>query len=404
MVARMRKRRSMTNLLSVESCERLELSNDSAECHRSRRPSTGRRTTSNVHPERWAHTSDRSPQTRTLVGNTPVVRVGAPFGNEDRGFWAKLEGSNPGGIKDRPALHMVERARARGDLLPGAQIVESTSGTLGLGLALAGQVYGHPVTLVTDPGMEPIMLSMLAAYGVGIEVVTSPHPSGGWQQARKDRVAELIAADPWAWNPDQYSNPDNVDAYRPLAYELLDQLGKVDVLVCSVGTGGHSAGVARVLRQFNPDLKLIGVDTVGSTIFGQPAAPKRLMRGLGSSIYPRNVDYPAFAEVHWVAPAEAVWACRALASTYYSSGGWSVGAVALVAGWAARTHPADTSIAAIFPDGPLRYFDTIYNDDFCRRHGLLDVSPPSEPAVIANPSERVVQSWTRCTAVIDPAR
>ncbi|ORV66886.1 pyridoxal-5'-phosphate-dependent protein subunit beta [Mycobacterium gastri] len=348
-------------------------------------------------------TAGRHRGPRTMVGNTPVLWVSEPFGSGDRGFWAKLEGANPGGMKDRPALHMVECARARGELRPGAQIVESTSGTLGLALGLAGQVYGHPVTLVTDPGMEPIVQRMLTAYGVRVDVVTEPHPTGGWQQARKDRVAHLMAADPHAWNPDQYNNPDNADGYRSLALELLDQLGPIDVLVCSVGTGGHSAGIARVLHRVNPDLKLIGVDTIGSTIFGQPAAAKRLMRGLGSSIYPRNVDYPAFAEVHWVAPAEAVWACRALANTYYASGGWSVGAVALVAGWAARTHQPGTKIATVFPDGPLRYFDTVYNDDYCRQHDLLDAAPPVEPAVIDDPTEQVVQSWTRCTKVVDPA-
>ncbi|MFQ2845892.1 PLP-dependent cysteine synthase family protein, partial [Mycobacterium paragordonae] len=200
------------------------------------------------------------------MGNTPVLRISEPLTPADRGFWAKLEGFNPGGsMKDRPAVHMVERARARGDLRPGARIVESTSGSLGLGLALAGMVYRHPVTVVTDPGMEPIVQNMLHAYGAEVDLVTEPHPLGGWQQARKDRIAELLAADPDAWSPDQYSNPDNVDAYRPLALELLDQLGGVDVLVCSVGTGGHSAGVARVLRQANPGLKVIGVDTVGST-------------------------------------------------------------------------------------------------------------------------------------------
>ncbi len=182
--------------------------------------------------------------------------------------------------------------------------------------------------------------------------------------------------------------------------ELADQLGRIDVLVCAVGTGGHSAGVARVLRRFNPDLTLIGVDTVSSTIFGQPAGP-RLMRGLGSSIHPRNVDYAAFDEIHWVAPAEAVWACRALAAAYHASGGWSVGAAALVAGWAARTRPAGTRIAAVFPDGPHRYFDTVYNDSYCEEHGLLD-TPPTEPRTIDHPHRCVVRSWTRCTAVVDP--
>ncbi|MDA3665035.1 pyridoxal-phosphate dependent enzyme, partial [Mycobacterium xenopi] len=199
----------------------------------------------------------------------------------------------------------------------GARIIESTSGSLGLGLALAGTAYGHPVTVVTDTGMEPIIQRMLTAYGADVDLVTEPHPVGGWQQARKDRVAQLLAEHPDAWNPDQYSNPDNISGYQSLALELIDQLGRVDVLVCSVGTGGHSAGVARVLRQFNPAMRLIGVDTIGSTIFGQPAA-SRLMRGLGSSIYPGNIDYDAFDEVHWIAPAEAVWAARAVAGVPYT--------------------------------------------------------------------------------------
>ncbi|WP_181699050.1 PLP-dependent cysteine synthase family protein [Nocardia sp. GTS18] len=353
------------------------------------------------HYPRLLGAPDATHAPRGLVGNTPVLWIGEPFAESGRGFWAKLEGFNPGGMKDRPALHMVRRARERGDLRPGARVVESTSGTLGLGLALAGMVYQHPVTVVTDPGLEPIVAKMLAAYGARVELVAEPHPSGGWQQARRERVAQLLARDPDAWCPDQYSNPDNVDGYESLALELIEQLGTVDTLVCAVGTGGHSAGVARVLRRFNPAMKLVGVDTVASTIFGQPAGP-RLMRGLGSSIFPANVDYDAFDEVHWIAPAEAVWAARTLASTHHATGGWSVGAVALVAGWLARVSDPDTNIAAVFPDGPLRYFDTIYNDAYCAEHGLLDAAPPVEPDTIAHPGDRVVQSWTKCSSVRSP--
>ncbi|MFC9427852.1 PLP-dependent cysteine synthase family protein [Streptomyces sp. NPDC056987] len=336
-----------------------------------------------------------------LVGNTPVVRVSAPLTPAGRGFWAKLEGFNPGGIKDRPGLHMVERARARGELLPGGRIVESTSGTLGLGLALAGMVYGHPVTLVTDPGLEPSMTRLLTAYGAEVDMVAEPHPDGGWQQARRDRVTHLLGRDPQAWCPDQYNNPDNTTAYTPLALELASQLGHVDVLVCSVGTGGHSAGISRVLRQLYPELRVVGVDTIGSTIFGQPART-RLMRGLGSSIYPRNVAYKNFGEVHWVAPHEAVRTCRELASSHYATGGWSVGAVALVAGWLARTLPADTRIAAVFPDGPQRYLETVYDDEYCALNGLLDVAPADEPDTVSRPDEKEVTRWTRCTRVVDP--
>lgn len=336
-----------------------------------------------------------------LVGNTPLLRIHEPFAPAGRGFWAKLEGFNPGGIKDRPGLHMVERARARGELLPGGRIVESTSGTLGLGLALAGMVHGHPVTLVTDPGLEPPMTRLLTAYGARVDTVAEPHPTGGWQRARRERVAQLLERHPGSWCPDQYNNPDNTAAYTPLALELASQLGHVDVLVCSVGTGGHSAGISRVLRQLYPELLVVGVDSVGSTIFGQPART-RLMRGLGSSIHPRNVAYENFHEVHWVAPAEAVWTCRRLAASHYATGGWSVGAVALVAGWLARTGAPDRRIAAVFPDGPQRYLGTVYDDEYCAAHGLLDSPPAAEPEVVGRPDEKEVGRWTRCAEVVDP--
>ncbi|MEV3855100.1 pyridoxal-phosphate dependent enzyme [Streptomyces sp. NPDC050095] len=341
-----------------------------------------------------------------LVGNTPVLWIDEPFAPSGLGFHAKLEGANPGGIKDRPGLHMVREARRRGDLAPGAPVVESSSGTLGLGLALAGLTYGHPVTVVSDPGMEPAVVRLLTAYGARVEHVDAPHPEGGWQQARRDRVAELLAASPGAYCPDQYHNPDNAAAYAPLATELIAQLGRIDVLVAAVGTGGHSAGTARVLRETFPGMALIGVDSIGSAIFGQPARP-RLMRGLGSSIHPANVAHGAFDQVHWVAPGEAVWACRELARRHYASGGWSVGAVALVAGWAARTYPPGTRVAAVFPDGPHRYLETVYNDAWCRERGLLGPDgqghePPRAPDEAAAQDAYEFTSWTRCDKVRDP--
>lgn len=143
-----------------------------------------------------------------LIGNTPLVRISDPFVPAPAGFWAKLEGFNPGGIKDRAALHMIRRARARGELVPGGTIVESTSGTLGLGLALAGIILGHPVALVADPGLEPLMQQLLRAHGVHLEIVTKPHPLGGWQEARRQRVHELMTTLPHPYCPDQYNNPD----------------------------------------------------------------------------------------------------------------------------------------------------------------------------------------------------
>ncbi|MEO3809203.1 PLP-dependent cysteine synthase family protein [Sphaerisporangium sp. B11E5] len=345
----------------------------------------------------------RCPTPRDLIANTPVLWIPELWSGGERGFWAKLEGYNPGGIKDRPAQYMIEQARLRGDLAPGRPVIESTSGTFGLGLALAGILYRHPVILVSDPGMEPLMDRLLRAYGARIELVDAPHRTGGWQAARCARVRELLKRHPGAYCPDQYNNPDNVTAYEGLAVELAAQLGRIDVLVCSVGTGGHSAGVFTVLRHLCPGVRLVGVDTIGSTIFGQPART-RLMRGLGSSIYPGNVAYDAFSEVHWVAPGEAIWSSRRLAKANFATGGWSVGAVALVASWVARTEPSGTRIAAVFPDGPERYFDTVFNDAYCAKSGLLDTKPEPEPDEIAHSGEIEVLRWTRCTDVVDPSQ
>ncbi|MCW2898971.1 MAG: pyridoxal-5-phosphate-dependent protein subunit beta [Streptosporangiaceae bacterium] len=156
-----------------------------------------------------------------------------------------------------------------------------------------------------------------------------------------------------------------------------------------------------MLKRHFPDLRLVGVDTVGSTIFGQEARP-RLMRGLGSSIYPRNVAYEHFSEVHWVNAAEAVWACRRLAAKHYVSGGWSTGAVALVARWLAATLPGDPCVVGIFPDGPWRYWNTVFDDGYCQDNGLLEAAPTDAPDVIGHPAERQVTRWTRCATVADP--
>jgi cysteine synthase A len=209
----------------------------------------------------------------------------------------------------------------------------------------------------------------------------------------------VLRACPGAYWPDQYANPDNPAGYASLAHGLLTQLDAVDILVCSVGTGGHSAGLVTELRRHWPRMRLIGVDTVGSTIFGQPAR-SRVMRGLGSSIHPRNVAYPEFDEVHWVGPAEAADACRRLARHAFVTGGWSTGAVALVAAWAARTETG-ARIVTVFPDGPHRYLRSIFDDEYCRSHGLTG-PPASWPVEIARPDAAEVTAWARCRTVVDP--
>ncbi|TVL89489.1 PLP-dependent cysteine synthase family protein [Streptomyces sp. SAJ15] len=336
----------------------------------------------------------------TLLGRTPLARIGCDLPCPQPGFFAKLEGLGAGGMKARAAVSMLLGARERGELCPGAPVVESTSGTLGLGLAFAGQALGHPVVLVCDGELEPAMRRLLRAHGARLELVDRPAADGGWQAARLARLRELLADLPGAYWPDQYNNPDNAAGYASLAAELATALDHLDILVCSVGTGGHSAGIVAPLRRYWPALRLIGVDATGSTIFGQPARG-RLMRGLGSSIHPRNVAYEAFDEVHWVGPAEAVDACRRLARASFVSGGWSTGAAALVAAWAARVHPGAV-VATVFPDGPHRYLGTVYDEDYTAAHGVDPATAATRPVEIPHPTAAEATGWTRCTTVVDP--
>ncbi|MGW8377108.1 pyridoxal-phosphate dependent enzyme [Streptomyces sp. ODS28] len=342
-----------------------------------------------------------NPELLALVGRTPLARIGVDLPHPQPGFWAKLEGLGAGGMKARAAVSMLRGARRRGELRPGAPVVESTSGTLGIGLAFAGQALGHPVVLVGDAELEPSVRQLLRAHGARLELVDRPCERGGWQAARLERLRLLLETLPGAYWPDQYNNPDNTAGYASLADELAGRLSRLDVLVCSVGTGGHSAGIAGPLRRRWPRMRLIGVDATGSTIFGQPQRA-RLMRGLGSSIHPRNVDYAAFDEVHWVGPAEATDACRRLARGSFVSGGWSTGAAALVAAWAARTEPG-AEVATVFPDGPHRYLGTVYDDDFTAAHGIDPDRAAARPHEIPHPWAAEAHGWTRCTTVLDPA-
>ena len=333
----------------------------------------------------------------SLVGRTPLARIAADLPGPHPGFWAKLEGLAAGGMKARAAVSMLLGARERGELLPGAPVVESTSGTLGIGLAFAGQALGHPIVLVGDSELEPSMRQLLRSHGVRLEIADRPAAQGGLPAAL---LRDLLADLPGAYWPDQYNNPDNTAGYASLAAELAVQLDHLDILVCSVGTGGHSAGLIGPLRRHWPALRLIGVDATGSTIFGQPARP-RLMRGLGSRIHPRNVAYGAFDEVLWVGPAEAVDSCRRLARGAFVSGGWSTGAAARVAAWAARVHPG-AIVATVFPDGPHRYLGTVYDDDFTTAHGVDPSAAATRPVEIPHPYAAEAAGWVRCTRVSDP--
>jgi cysteine synthase A len=300
------------------------------------------------------------------IGHTPLVRlqVPAPDGVE---VYAKLELANLFAMKDRVAKQVILDARRTGVLAEGAPVIESSSGTMALGLALVGTYLGHPVHIVTDPRIDPITLTKLETLGCVVHVVEAM-TGAGWQSARLERLAQLMAELPGAFWPRQYSNPLNPLAYRALANELrVDLPGGAgcgtsgpDILVGSVGSGGSLCGTARALLDDRPDLRVVGIDCVGSILFAQPDRPQRRQSGLGNSLQPENIDYSLFDEVHWLSDDEAFDATRRLAREQKLFGGNTSGSVYRILCHLAKSAAPGTRLVGIFPDRGDRYVDSVY--------------------------------------------
>ncbi len=290
-----------------------------------------------------------------------------------------------------PACHVLERARAAGLLAPGGLVVESTSGSFGLALAMVARLRGYRLTMVSDPVVDDRLRRRLEELGARVELVTQPAARGGLQEARLQRVRAILHESPGAYWPQQYDNPWNLDAYTAIAQALADTLGPIDCLVGTVGSGGSVCGMGRELRRRNSRLRLVGVDTLGSVLFGQPDGV-RLLRGLGNSIMPRILDHAAFQEVHWVSAGEGFRMTRELHASTALFRGPTSGAAYLVARWWAQRHP-DARVVVLLPDEGHRYDLTVYNDDWLRDHGVLQSSLPDEPRLVAHPEE-ARSSWS----------
>ncbi|MEX3105745.1 MULTISPECIES: cysteine synthase family protein [unclassified Streptomyces] len=295
-------------------------------------------------------------------------------------------------MKLLPARFMLDRAEQRGDLGPGTTVLETSSGTFALGLAMVCRLRGYPLVIVGDPAIDPALRRRLEELGTRVEICTRPSPEGGFQRARLDRLEELRAEHPRHYVPGQYHNPDNPNAYAAVAEQLSEALGSVDCLVGPVGSGGSSGGTASFLRLVQPRMRLIGVDTSPSTIFGQPDGP-RAVRGLGNSLVPPNVRHTAYDEVHWAGPAEVFRATRELHARHALYMGPTSGASFLVARWYAERHPEE-QVVALLPDEGHRYQDSVYRDEWLREQGVLDMPPATGPRTVQRPGD-ALGGWAR---------
>jgi cysteine synthase len=248
------------------------------------------------------------------------------------------------------------------------------------------RLRGRPLVLVSDPAVDPALRRRMRDLGAVVDIVAEPAPVGGYQQARLDRLAELRARHPRHFWPAQYSNPDNPGAYRALADMLTAGLGRIDVVVGPVGSGGSMCGTAAALRAGRqPGLRAVAVDTPGSVLFGQRDTPRRI-RGLGNSLMPPNLDHSTFDEVHWVSDREGFAATRALHRRHALYMGPTSGAAWLVAQWKARTDP-DSRVVVLLPDEGHRYQDTVYDDAWLRREGLRLRRLPARPVEVDSPTD-----------------
>lgn len=294
-------------------------------------------------------------------------------------------------LKLLPARYIVESATRRGKLKRGGEVVESTSGTFGLALAMLSQEYGFTATLVSDPVIDDYLKDRLQGYGARLEIIEQII-NGGYQVARINKVHEILAKTPDAYFTNQYHNPENPEGYAKLSRFLKAELGTIDVLVGSVSTGGSMCGTARVLKRYNPDLKVIGIDTHCSVIFGHQSS-NRVLRGLGNSLMPSNVDHSVFDEVHWVSAIDAYNTTRWLESVHGLHMGGTSGAAHLVADWAARVHP-HKNVVTLFPDDGLRYRHTIYNDAYLKSLPGYTDAIPSAPRTVEHARDELTH-WSR---------
>lgn len=308
-----------------------------------------------------------------------------------RNVFAKLELLNPFGMKDRVAKRTILEAKRTGELQDGMPIIESSSGTMACGVALVGTALGHEVHIVTDPRIDSITLAKLQALGCQVHIVEKMGIRG-WQSARLERLHELLRQYPGSFWPRQYENPENPRAYTELAQELIKDLGRVDVLVVSVGSGGSMSGTASELKRWCPDLKVIAVDATGSVIFGQPDRPGRLQSGLGNSLVAPNVHHELVDEVHWLNDEEAFASTLKLAREEQIFAGNSSGSVYTVASWVSTQVSPDTNIVAIFPDRGDRYVETIYSLTYRKEKGIHPLVLPKEPQAVL--PYAIVSSWS----------
>jgi len=319
------------------------------------------------------------------IGNTPMVRIHSiTRGQIDADVLVKLETFNPGNsIKDRMAVRMIEDAEREGKLKPGGTIIEGTSGNTGMGLAIVAVTRGYKCIFTTTDKQSKEKVDALKAFGA--EVIVCPTDVDPEDPRSYYSVSSRLEREvPNSWKANQYDNLSNTAAhYAQTGPEIWDQTdGTVTHLVCGVGTGGTISGVGRYLKEKNPRIKVWGIDTYGSVfkkyketgIFDKNEIYPYITEGIGEDFLPRNVDFNVIDHFEKVTDKDAAIMTRRITREEGIFAGNSAGS-AMAGLLQLKDHfSREDVIVVIFHDHGSRYLAKMFNDEWMRAKGFLEVT------------------------------
>jgi cystathionine beta-synthase len=312
------------------------------------------------------------------IGRTPLIRLRRLAEGLKARLYVKAEMLNPGGsIKDRVGVAMIAEAEKRGWLRAGGTIIEATAGNTGVGLALVAAVKGYRCIFVLPDKMSSEKISLLKAYGAEVVITRTDVPPDSPESYNgvADRLSREI---PGAWRPNQFTNMANPEIhYHSTGPEIWEQSeGRVNVLVAGVGTGGSISGIARYLKERNPDVRIVGADPEGSVLSGgSPKAWK--VEGIGEDFVPKTFNSMLVDDWVRVSDAESFFTARELARREGILAGGSSGTSVAAALRYAKRLEGDQFVVAICPDTGRNYLSKFYDDEWLAKNHIEWAEHPS---------------------------
>lgn len=313
------------------------------------------------------------------IGNTPLVKLDNISKGLKAKIWAKLEFTNPGGsLKDRIALYMVEKAEREGKIKPGDTIIENSSGNTAMGLAIVTRQKGYKLKIVIRDTTSKEKIKMLQVLGVDVILVDASLPPED-PKSYNNYAKNLANEHPDYYYIDQHNNLDNNEShYKTTGPEIWEQMnGKIDFVVAGVGTGGTLCGMGKFLKEKNPNIKLIGVDPMGSVFYNyfkekKLIAPYRYkIEGIGDEFLIKTAQLELLDDMYQVDDKTAFQWTKKLANEEGILSGGSSGANVWASVKLAETIDREANIVTIICDSGYKYFSTIYNDEWLKENELL---------------------------------